>query len=237
MMSFAMWSTTNTLATPDNLRRWKKTRSDICTMCQEPNKVPAKCTLHHILNHCGAFLEHRYKWRHDSIVTFIVENIKANKPDGIDIYGDIEGHTVNGLTIPSNIVVTAQRPDIVVIDNTTPQPTVWLFELSVSFEQNIEQAHTRKKTKYTYLESDIESNGYVCNNIPFEVGSRGHLTGSNRANLSTLHRLGATKMKLKTFLQTISKISLLCSYSIYNARNERGWSDPPPLRPYQPSAV
>ena len=102
---------------------------------------------------------------------------------------------------------------------------------------NIEQAHTRKKTKYTYLESDIESNGYVCINIPFEVGSRGHLTGSNRANLSTLHRLGATKMKLKSFLQTISKITLLCSYSIYNARNERGWSDPPPLRPYQPSAV
>ena len=92
----------------------------------------------------------------------------------------------------------------------------------MSFEQNIEQAHTRKKTKYTYLEGDIESNGYVCNNIPFEVGSRGHLTGSNRANLSTLHRLGATKMKLKTFLQTISKISLLCSYSIYNAINERG---------------
>ena len=33
VMSFAMRSTTNTLATPDNLRRWKKTRSDICTMC------------------------------------------------------------------------------------------------------------------------------------------------------------------------------------------------------------
>ena len=26
----------------------KMERSDICTMCQEPNKVPAKCTLHHI---------------------------------------------------------------------------------------------------------------------------------------------------------------------------------------------
>ena len=98
-------------------------------MCQEPNKVPAKCTLPHIgpsevratsgatqdrqatiLSPCGAFLEHRYKWRHDSIVTIIVENIKANKPAGIDI----EGKTVNGLTKPSNIAVTAQRPDIVV---------------------------------------------------------------------------------------------------------------------------
>ena len=69
----------------------------------------------------------------------------------------------------------------------------------MSFEQNIEQAHTRKKTKYTYLEGDIESNGYVCNNIPFEVGSRGHLTSSNMANLSTLHRIGATQMKLKHF--------------------------------------
>ena len=55
------------------------------------------------------------------------------------------------MAIPSNIIVTAQRPDIVEIDITTQQPTVWLFELSVSFEQNIEQAHTRKKTKYTQL--------------------------------------------------------------------------------------
>ena len=33
--------------------------------------------------------------------------------------------------------------------------TVWLFELSEPFEQNIERAHTRKQTRYAFLEEDI----------------------------------------------------------------------------------
>ena len=123
--------------------------------------------------------------------------------------------------------------DIVIIDRSSPTPTVWLFELTISFETNFEQAHTRKKVRYTQLKSDIEDSGYICNNVPFEVGSRGHISISNRSNLATIHGLASPKMKLKTFIQTISKISLLCSYSIYVSRNDRGWSDPPPLRPYK----
>ena len=162
-------------------------------------------------------------------------SFELKKPDHIYIYEDIDGHRINGLTIPCNIVVTQQRPDIVVVDNSTPQPTVWLFELTCSFERNIDQAHTRKQVRYTQLELDIKDNGYGCKNVPFEVGSRGHLTLANRSILSTLHKLAPPKMKLKTFLQTISKICLLCSYSIYNSRSEGGWSKPPPLRPYRPS--
>ena len=133
-MSFAMRSNTNTLSTPDKLKRWKRGRSDLCLMCQEPNKVPRKSTLHHVLNNCEAFLDNRYKWRHDSVVTFILETVKENKPDRLKIYGDMEGQKINEMTIPMNIVVTAQRLDTVVIDKSTPQPTVWLFELSCSFE-------------------------------------------------------------------------------------------------------
>ena len=71
VMEWAMRSSTNILATPDNLKRWKKVRSDLCKMCQVPNKPAAKCTLMHILNNCETFLEYRYLWRHNSIVTFI----------------------------------------------------------------------------------------------------------------------------------------------------------------------
>ena len=37
VMEWAMRSSTNILATPDNLKRWKKVRSDLCKMCQVPN--------------------------------------------------------------------------------------------------------------------------------------------------------------------------------------------------------
>jgi hypothetical protein len=76
---------------------------------------------------------------------------------------------------------------------------------------------------------DIEDVGFICKNIPFEVGSTGHITGSNRANLATLHKIAKPKTNPKTFLQIISRIRILCSYSIYLSRNEKRWSDPPPF--------
>ena len=75
---------------------------------------------------------------------------------------------MNGLTIPSNIVIKQQRPDIVLIDKSATPHTVWLFELSVSFERNIEQALTRKKNRYAYLEQDTKDAGYNCLNIPLK---------------------------------------------------------------------
>ena len=74
VMEFAMRSSTNTLATPDNLKRWKKVNNDNCKMCYKPNTHPHKATLFHILNHCESFLgeNERMKWRHDSVINFML---------------------------------------------------------------------------------------------------------------------------------------------------------------------
>ena len=50
VMEFAMRSSTNILATPDNLRRWKKIANDSCKMCAKPNSPPHKAKLMNILN-------------------------------------------------------------------------------------------------------------------------------------------------------------------------------------------
>ena len=76
------------------------------------------------------------KHPNDSVITYIVETLSVDKPDHLDLFADIEGYKINGLTIPSNIVITQQRPDIVLIDKSATPHTVWLFELSVSFERN-----------------------------------------------------------------------------------------------------
>ena len=231
-MSFAIRSATNTLATPDNLKRWKKAKSNICQMCKQPNRPPAKGTLHHILNNCPAFLDDRYKWRHDSIITYLIETIKEGMPSHLDIYADIAGHRIAGVTIPPQVIVTIQKPDLVLIDSSTTPTTVYLFELTVSFERNITLAHQKKRDRYTQLQSDIQSNGYICHNVPFEVGSRGHITKENRSTLTTLYQITKPKPKLKCWIQNISKISLLCSYSIFISRTEEGFGNPPPLRPH-----
>ena len=112
VMSFAMRSSTNVLATADNLKRWKKSRSDICQMCLPGTNIPSKCTLLHLLNNCTAFLNTKYVWRHDSVIYFILETIKLEKPDGLEIYGDVEGNRCNGVTIPFSVVIPHNRSQI-----------------------------------------------------------------------------------------------------------------------------
>ena len=111
VMQFSMRSSTNTLATPDNLKRWKIVGNDTCKMCVKPNCRPHKATLFHILNNCDSFLgeSERMTWRHNSVLSYITQTIKENQPDNIQIYADLDGHKVNGHTIPQNIVVTSSH--------------------------------------------------------------------------------------------------------------------------------
>ena len=229
-----MRSSTNTLATPDNLKRWKIAKSDVCKLCKKPNSPPHKATLFHILNHCNSFLgeSERFTWRHNSVLNYITQAIKENKPENIQIYADLEGHQVNGRTIPPHIMVTSSRPDLVIIDSSTTPETVYLFELTCCFERqdNIDAANQKKYNRYTSLSSDIKEAGYDCKNIPFEVGSRGHLTLANKTRLSIIHKLCNPKTNYTQFWKNISKTSLLCSYTVFLSRNDP-WSEVPYLFP------
>ena len=234
VMQFAMRSSTNTLATSDNLKRWKKVASDTCKMCLKPNCRPSKATLFHILNHCEAFLgEHeRYVFRHNSILSYITQTLKENTPDNIAIYADLDGHKVNGGTLPPHITVTSSRCDLVIIDSSSTPTTVYLLELTVCFERpgNMEAAYQRKYERYTALSEDIKAAGFICKNIPFEVGSRGHLTLENKSKLSIMHSLCKPKTKFQKFWQNVTKTSLLCSYSIYLSREDT-WTEVPLISP------
>jgi hypothetical protein len=127
--------------------------------------------------------------------------------------------------------VTSSRPDLVLVDTSTQPHTVYLFELTISFEKpgNMEAANQRKYERYTSLCSDIKENGYNCKNIPFEVGSRGHLTLENKSRLSIMHKLCKPKSPFTKFWKNICKMSLVCSYTIYLSRNDP-WTGAPLLQ-------
>ena len=56
VMEFTKPSSTNILATHDNLRRSNQIANECCNMCAKPNCPPHKATLMHILNMCETFL-------------------------------------------------------------------------------------------------------------------------------------------------------------------------------------
>ena len=188
-------------------------------------------TLFHILNNCKtALTQGRYNYRHDSVVSYLVNvcQILNNVDKVIEVYADIKGHTVNGGTIPQDIVVTSSRPDIVLVDRGNEE--VILAELTCPFEPYIDNAHDRKSEKYSSLQSDIEANGLKCRLICFEVGSRGLITKDNKNRLSEILHFVNKKEKMKCHFQNISKMSILASYAIYNARKDPEWLAPPLLK-------
>ena len=100
-----------------------------------------------------------------------------------------------------------------------------IFELTVPFEQNVQRSHNYKVNKYSALTSDIKKKGFKCQLICFEVGSRGHLTKDNKGSIRNLLKFVRKGKQQKQLCQELSKLALVTSYGIYNARNEPQWND------------
>ena len=190
ILSFALNSATNTLPTPDNLRRWGKRLVSVCPLCSNHG------TLEHILNFCSVALNQgRYTWRHNTVLNQITKTILNSKPENLEVYSDISGMDINGGTIPPDVLVTQSRPDLVILNR--HEKTICLLELTCSFERNAEAANLRKTQKYTALKLDLEDNGYKCMLAPFEIGSRGYVRKSTRATIVNI--FGMMKINANPF--------------------------------------
>ena len=220
VLSFALNSTTNTLPTPDNLRRWGKRTVSVCPLCSNHG------TLEHILNFCSVSLNQgRYTWRHNTVLNEITNIILQNKPPHVEVYSDISGLDINGGTIPPDILVTQLRPDLVIINR--QEKIISLLELTCSFERNAGAANLRKTLRYTALKSDLEDRGFRCLLVPFEVGSRGHVRKASKSNILNIFLTFNISASPYKCVKNMSKLSLLSSYTIFNAYTQPTWRDPP----------
>ena len=81
---------------------------------------------------------------------------------------------VDGLTVPADIAMIGQKPDIVIVKRQASPPEVPLVELTVPWESSsgMKRARSRKKDIYEKLTEGIEGSGFRFQNIPLEVGAR-----------------------------------------------------------------
>ena len=122
-------------------------------------------------------------------------------------------------SVPPEICITAQKPDIVIVDR--KDKNIHIFELTVPFEMNIEQRHREKSDKYAHFATDCT--GFTCVVTAFEIGSRGYISRRNHSALYTLHTT--------QFKSNISALALYSSYYIFITRNEDFFTQPPFLFP------
>ena len=219
LLSFAARLTSNTLASPDNLARWRKIVDPRCQLCDH-----SPCTLFHLLSNCPKALEQgRYDYRHDSVLSFLYSVVRRMKGDKVEVYCDLDGGRVNGTTIPPDIVLTTSKPDLVIVDRSATPPRLDLIELTIPWDSGTEDARIRKQARYARLVDDCNEAGYNCINTPLEIGARGLITQRNRSTLTWLCSR-AKERKVKRFISTCSKLALLGSYSVWVARRSKDWT-------------
>ena len=128
-LKFRLNSCLDTLPRQTSLLLWGKSASDLCKLCllagAELQGIRQE-TKNHILNCCKVALHQKiYTWRHNNLIKYITGLIDI---DRFLMYADIPSHTLpGGGTVPPHLLVTAQRPDLVIIDRM--EEKIDIFEL------------------------------------------------------------------------------------------------------------
>lgn len=239
-IKFLIQAVYDVLPSPANLHIWGMTELPTCPLC------PGKGTLEHILSSCPTALgDGRYRWRHDQVlkvvadtITRAVANNKVGKQKSIlfikagekpcskqnasvsllssapdwELRVDLHGQ----LKFPEYVAETTLRPDLVLISSSSKQ--VFLLELTVPWEDHMEEANERKRLKYSDLVQECRSKGWKARCEPFEVGCRGFAARS----MCKIYSLLGIKAALKrTAIKSATEAAEKASRWIWTKRSEK----------------
>ena len=119
----------NTLANATNCFIWKTKSSPFCHYCSN------RQTLGHVVGGCQTFLQEKTStWRHYSVLQNIASSIPRDNLT--ELFVDLVG-----FQSPSIITGDQKRPDLIIRKN----DILWILELSVGFETNIEKKRLNKE--------------------------------------------------------------------------------------------
>ncbi|KAL4001244.1 hypothetical protein ACER0C_006543 [Sarotherodon galilaeus] len=175
------------LPSSSNLFTWGKVETPGCLLCQK--RGSPCCCGHILSCYLKALGEGRYRWRHDRVlkavadsicsgishnnsvcpvkntVTFIKAGVKPAAPVRNTSPGllatvhdwELRVDLAKQLKFPEAVAKTTLRPDIVVTSVVSKQ--VILLELTVPWEEHMEETHERKRAKYSELVEECRKVG------------------------------------------------------------------------------
>jgi hypothetical protein len=147
----------------------------------------------------------------------------------VELYCDLDGlQAPGGGSIQVDILVQAQRPDLVILDRLVHgRHRIALVKLTCPWDTDAKRAKECKASRYADLKTALSNEGWDCSLYMIKVGARGHILKSVKDRLQSLfqawvpasHRSGIGQM-----MKDVARISFVCSFSIFQARNDPVWS-------------
>ena len=200
----------NTLPTRKNLSKWGLSSTSDCSFCSSPE------TLLHIVAGCETYLnEGRFTWRHDSVLNFLASTLTAVQNSRL--YVDIPGF-VN----PSVLTGDNSRPDLLLaIEN----ECLYILELTVGFESNLQVNANRKRQKYLDLIEEQKTNYGKVKFINLSLSTLGVFSRSAENFDEMLRSLKLDDQYSKYIKKKIVNMCIRTSYYIFCRRNKE-WDNP-----------
>ena len=165
---------------------------------------------------CQSCLE-RFTWRHNSVLNFLAETLLPLQAE-YRIFADLPG-----FNNPSIITGERYRPDLL-LEN-TDKTVLYIIELTVGFESNLESNARRKKTKYKHL---INEQKHSYNNVKFinlSISALGVFGKECKSYLEMLDSLGFDDYHKRYFIRKIITFSIRSTYYVFCCQNKE-WTNP-----------
>ena len=210
IFNFSIKYLNNTLPTRKNLCKWSISQSSACSFCLQSE------TLQHVISSCKCYLEEgRYTWRHNSVLLYLANTFSSLSP--CKIYADLPS-----FTSPCLITGDSLRPDLLLV---TGNNVLYILELTLGFETNMQVNSTRKANKYNRLIKDLSANYNKVIFINLSMGALGVMGSSCDSFLSLLQDLSFDKLVQKRIIMKTISIAIRTSYFIFCQRNKT-WNNP-----------
>ena len=210
IFNFTIRYINNTLPTRKNLHKWGVSTTSECAFCLSPE------SLLHIVAGCKTYLnEGRFTWRHDSVLNLIASTLKSLNYS--NLYVDLPGYLS-----PSVITGDTLRPDLVL---TIENKCIYILELTIGFESNLQTNATRKREKYQDL---INKQLNYYDEAKFVNVSISSLGVFSETSLDLVEMLKDLEMDMHCRKYLVRKIINTCissTYYIFCKRNKE-WDNP-----------
>ena len=126
------------------------------------------------------------------------------------------------LIFPPEIATTTLRPDLVLWSNT--RKLVYIIELTVPWEDNVEEAYERKKLRYSNLAAEAEDRGWKARVCPVEVGCRGFVASSTA---KLLREVGIRGQAHRQAIKELANTAERTSHWLWMKRSDTMWAAKP----------
>jgi hypothetical protein len=109
----------------------------------------------------------------------------------VELYCDLdELQAPGGGSIPADIMVQAQRPDLVILDLLVlGRHRIALVELTCPWDTDAKRAEERKTANYSDCKTALSNEGWDCSLYIIKVGARGYILKSDKDRLWSLFQV------------------------------------------------